>query len=91
MNAIQGNARWEISKNQQGEWTVLYRNLRDDVVSDCGTNRADTPDVLILKWIFENADPGDTVTMFGEWVATVAPATNDANVNQWLTQAPAQA
>ncbi len=66
------NARWEVSQlDEGGKWSVLYRNLKDDVVFDCGSQPAATPLALIMQFVLSQAEPGDIVTLHGQTVARV--------------------
>lgn len=65
-------ARWEVSKlREDGKWSVLYRNLKDDVVFDCGSQPAATPLALIMQFVLSQAEPGDIVTLHGQTVTRV--------------------
>ncbi len=65
-------ARWEVSKlDDTGKWSVLYRNLKDDVVFDCGSQPAATPLALIMQFVLAQAAPGDIVTVHGRTMTVI--------------------
>ena len=68
-------AKWIIYENRDQHLTLLYRNLVNGEVFECGQLRADTPRKLIVDWVVhqDTARPGDIIKF------------QDGSVVQYLT------
>jgi hypothetical protein len=53
--------------------TLMHQNLIDGTTHNCGPLRADTPKLMILKWIVDQgqAQPGDVISFPGGEVLAV--------------------
>lgn len=56
-------AKWILYKNSRSHLTLLYKNLVNGSVHNCGELRADTPATMILDWVLKQAAtaPGDFI------------------------------
>lgn len=68
-------ARWVLYENNRSFLTLLYRNLTNGEVFNCGELRRDTPVKMVLEWVLEqqSTKPGDIIKFHDGTIVQVLP------------------